>query len=560
MPLFYPPIDFEAPVPAGEEINYAELAVLEALDKGLDDKWHVFHRVHWREVNPQGEKIGEADAVIFHPSYGILVIEIKGGGIRSKDGEWFQTSLRTGTEYKLDRSPFQQARTGRFHFSDMLKRTSLGGTFEPATAFTYTVWLPDITWTGPIPPDAPNGAFILDSRHLANPVQHIRNILRQSNPHAKPWDAGQARVVVNTLAPEFNLLVPLGVRIGQLRDRIFRMTDSQLRAYKALKQQKRLLVEGCAGSGKTLVAVSLAREHLSAGKRVLFTCYNRRLARVIEKDFAGTPGIEAVNFHELAKKYCDETGAAYSVPDGEEDRKRFFRNTCAELLLDCSGRSAKRYDTIIVDEAFDFQETWWTALEALGGNDFSFYVFFDRHQAVFTDSASWKPPFDADPIVLEANVRNTRPIGRFAAKLGGTAEAPEYGVNEGPEPALLSYKNPEEIPGMLKTLLAELTGKQKIPAGSIVILSPYKPDHERLGLQRFVKEQERTVSTDLEDAKQSRVRIGTIQSFKGLEADVVILCGIDGHLPACSPANLYVGATRARSMLYVMHQAGWKAP
>ena len=187
MPLFYPPIDIEAVKASGAEINYAELAVLEALDKGLDDKWHVFHRLHWREVSPQGEKMGEADAVIFHPVYGILIVEIKGGGVRAKDGDWFQTNIRTGKEYKLDISPFVQARSSRFRLFDKLKRTSLGAGFEPNTAFTYTVWFPDITWTDAIPADAPNGAFILDSKHLNNPSQHIRNILKQSNPHAKPW-------------------------------------------------------------------------------------------------------------------------------------------------------------------------------------------------------------------------------------------------------------------------------------------------------------------------------------------------------------------------------------
>jgi hypothetical protein len=34
----------------------------------------------------------------------------------------------------------------------------------------------------------------------------------------------------------------------------------------------------------------------------------------------------------------------------------------------------------------------------------------------------------------------------------------------------------------------------------------------------------------------------------------VILCGIDGKLPGCSPANLYVGAARARVMLQVIRQ------
>ena len=45
--------------------------------------------------------------------------------------------------------------------------------------------------------------------------------------------------------------------------------------------------------------------------------------------------------------------------------------------------------------------------------------------------------------------------------------------------------------------------------------------------------------------------MGTIQSFKGLEADVVVLVGIDGRSMR-RPANLYVGASRARAALYVL--------
>jgi thymidylate kinase len=39
----------------------------------------------------------------------------------------------------------------------------------------------------------------------------------------------------------------------------------------------RLLVEGCAGSGKTMLAVTLARAHAAQGKSVLLTCFNRAL-------------------------------------------------------------------------------------------------------------------------------------------------------------------------------------------------------------------------------------------------------------------------------------------
>lgn len=555
MPLFYPNLNFDNPDQAFEEKNGAERIVLEALYKDLDDRWLVFHGFNWREVNlKQGEKIGEADVVVFHPQWGILVIEVKDGGIRCESGQWFYIRDYDGIECPMKLSPFDQARRTRYHIETQLKNTVLGPDFTSSTALTHTVWFPDIKWTGPLPSEVPNSAFILDSRHLQNPERHIRSILQQSNPHSKPWDKREKDILLQSLYPDVNLLVPLGNQLGKLRNQLFRMTQDQVNVFKSLRNQKRLLVEGCAGSGKTLLAAALAHEHLNNGKRVLFTCYNKRLATFIAQDFNGASSIDIINFHELAHKLCEEAGIPYEVPTDRELQIDFFQNKCAGLILDCASHTLRHYDTIIVDEAFDFCETWWLALESLGNEGFSYYVFYDRNQAVFTDGNTWKPPFQADPIVLDTDVRNTGPIGRFAAHLGGVDEAGAYGVNDGPAPKLLSYRAVADIPGILLKLINELTGKNKVAPSDIVVLAPYKLDHERLKLNEFVLNREKLFSMELADVDHGKVRIGTIQSFKGLEADVVILCGIDGHLPACSHANLYVGATRARSMLYVIHQ------
>jgi hypothetical protein len=97
-----------------------------------------------------------------------MVIEIKSLGIVCENGEWFHESTFDGSRIKMKRSPFAQVRTNFYALQGKLAGTSLGNDILGETACTYTLWFPDITWTGPMPPDAPNSAFILDLRHLKN--------------------------------------------------------------------------------------------------------------------------------------------------------------------------------------------------------------------------------------------------------------------------------------------------------------------------------------------------------------------------------------------------------
>lgn len=59
-------------------------------------------------------------------------------------------------------------------------------------------------------------------------------------------------------------------------------------------------------------------------------------------------------------------------------------------------------------------------------------------------------------------------------------------------------------------------------------------------------ERGRVISTS-----QGAIRFGTLQSFKGLEADAVILCEVQ---KAKSPEQLYVAASRAKHVLYYVEE------
>lgn len=552
MARFYPPVDFSKPPVIEKAGDYAERKVLDALN-GLDHTWHVIHGIHWRGFDKKNrEYSGEADAFVFHPELGVIIIEVKGGGVKHENGVWHYVNPYDGSvRGEMKGSPCHQAFKSKHYYFERLSNTPLGHGVLKETAFTYTAWFPDIEWNAPAPPEMPSGSYILDSRHLMNPAKALRSILTQSNPKTTPWTENESNELFRSILPDINLSPPFGMVLDDLGKKLLRLTEAQINAWSVLKSMKRLLVEGCAGSGKTLLAVRLANEHLQQGRRVLFTCFNKHLATYLASEFAAYDAIDVINFHELVRNRCEKHAIPYDVPKYKASLPDFFRNTCPELLMQTVTPGDARYDTIIVDEAFDFLDTWWIALEGLGVPDCSLYAFYDTSQGIFNSLSDWNPPFPGEPIRLDTNLRNTRPVGELAARLGELSIVPGFAVDDGPKPEIIKYADNIEHAASVLKIVTDLTGKKKVKPSDIVVLTPYKPDGEHVGLGGMILSNPSLFTTDISSAT-GKVRVGTVQAFKGLEADVVILCGVDGAIPACKPANLYVGASRARSMLYLI--------
>lgn len=89
-----------------------------------------------------------------------------------------------------------------------------------------------------------------------------------------------------------------------------------------------------------------------------------------------------------------------------------------------------------------------------------------------------------------------------------------------------------------------------------------KKNGERIEFPLFptLEQSETPCSIELMATDNKTIRVSTTHAFKGLEADVVLLAGINDHQKSCSPQNLYVGASRARSMLFIFHLKNWLIP
>ncbi|MEY4907402.1 MAG: hypothetical protein RL260_1120, partial [Pseudomonadota bacterium] len=273
------------------------------------------------------------------------------------------------------------------------------------------------------------------------------------------------------------------------------------------------------------------------------------LASHLSAQLDGVPGLTVCNFHELVKLLAEQSGLGFNVPADDAARRQFFNEDCAELLLNAAELLGLRFDTLIVDEAADFSPTWWVALETLGAPDFAWYCFFDRRQSVFRAQAQWEPPFAAAPLVLEANLRNARPIGERAALLGQCVVPTEFRVEHGPAPQTQLSRDFAEMAGQLRQVLRTLLKRDGLRPEQVVILAPYRHTNTTAGWAAGLDEV--VLNLDVVNAVPGQVRIGTIQGFKGLEADVVILAGLD-HKAGQHPEWLYVGASRARAALFML--------
>ena len=521
----------------------AEQRVFDAL-KSLPSPWQVFPTLEWRLLRGEGEAIGEADLVIFHPQFGLIVFEIKAGAVHVKDGQWLYAS-----GLMMKQSPFSQARRNRYALMDKLVQR-LGKSVFDLLTITHAVWFPDVYWSGPIPSsEAPSRAFLLDRDTLLKPEKYLLQLFKAAAPHPTAWNTAQQKALKEILAPDCHLLVPLVAQLDNSLSDLQQATEQQITVLRMLRTQSHLLVEGSAGSGKTLLAVCLAREHAALGKSVLITCFNRNLAEHLSTVVAELPTISVLNFHELVRSRVLAAGLPFKVPEDLELRIKFFKDECPELLIKAIEILNEGFDTLIIDEAADFNATWWVALEAMGRDNFSWYCFFDRHQAIYQENNEWEPPFKAQPFLLDINLRNTKPIGEQAAKWGNVDIPTAFRVEAGLLPEVQYSLNFTLMGEQLRQLLKRLIQRERITPDRIVVLSPYRHTNQKSTWSSGLTDV--SISTEMQNPIANCVRVGAIQGFKGLEADVVILVGLDNQAVS-HPEWLYVGASRAKVALYAL--------
>ena len=93
------------------------------------------------------------------------------------------------------------------------------------------------------------------------------------------------KLIKTVLCPKFNIFPPSDFDV-ELKHMLFhRMLNEQSALLDFLDEQKMAVINGAAGTGKTLIAVEKARRHAEDGEKVLFLCFNVALRNYLEEKY-----------------------------------------------------------------------------------------------------------------------------------------------------------------------------------------------------------------------------------------------------------------------------------
>jgi len=224
-----------------------------------------------------------------------------------------------------------------------------------------------------------------------------------------------------------NFSATLIAQMAKLDKTIEELTAEQFQILDMLRYQKRVAIAGCAGSGKTLIAVEKAIRLDKAGIRTMVLCHNKLLAHHIKYLLQGT-GVYAIDFTSWVLKLLAKDKESYS-------NWSCYEEPLDEMLSEAFDRlaeSTEKYEAVIIDEGQDFRDLWWTIIDAAFTDVASgiLYIFYDDNQALLPHRSKY--PLVLAPFLLNKNCRNAGEIFRVVRKFhsqipGLTAELRGYG-------------------------------------------------------------------------------------------------------------------------------------
>ncbi|NLD47700.1 MAG: hypothetical protein GX660_10940 [Clostridiaceae bacterium] len=536
-------------------------------DDPITEDWIVLHSLGISNHNKVIH--GETDFFVLAPYIGMFALEVKGGRVRRSDGVWSFTD-KYGNIATKERGPFDQAWDGIYSIIASLKN-KYDSSHQHLNDIFYGigVMFPDIEYETVGCDEEQWQVFDCnDANHVGNFIKRLfdatkkkwEDLYHVSLPYKKLPTIDDVAYIVSLLRGDFDKAVSISVQMKYAEEELVELTKEQYRCLDQLDDNPRCLIQGAAGTGKTLLAIEEAKKTAASGQRVALFCFNNFLGDWMRRYFEDVPSnlqpAYVGTFHSYMINLAKCEGIRLNFPESEENYNAFFREDVpVSALMALVRNGADKFDKIIIDEAQDlisplyidvmdaclrkgFVRGKWTML-----GDFSMQAIYagektgDQMKEMIEDRTSFIR------FKLTINCRNTKPIcDEIETVTGFEAPSDIWTKVEGPPVNYITYKDAEDERTKLESIIDSLV-ENRVAQKKITILSPVKRENSVVSLiEKYEIKNYRAFSTNI-------ITFSTIQGFKGLENAVIILTDISSYEDI---KLMYVAFSRARTGLYVL--------
>jgi hypothetical protein len=516
-----------------------EIQTLADLRDALPDAYTVFHGVHWTRQYKGRTLYGEIDFVVLNAAGQVLCIEQKNGRLEEEQGALFKDY---GNEHEnVGAQILRSIDSIRDKFAYQVGK-------GPGLDIEYLIYCPDHAVKQ-------FSAAGLDPERVVDAPKRNRLAARiQAILPAGPSDAGgSADKVHGFFRQTFEVVPDVHAHIGAQECNYARLSHGLLEVLDNIEMEPlRLRVLATAGNGKTLVARHFFDQCIERGGHPLLLCFNRPLAERLQRLVA--PGGLVLTWYGFCDRFLQSRGIM--LPFDTLSRDPDFWSKAArqveEQALANTLPDDWRFDTLIIDEAQDFEGDWFEAVRLFLREDAAVLWLEDPNQNVR----------GVDPLVLQhqgfvgyRSMLNYRSPERIAHFIHGVLpELPFICANDLPGLGVGTsfYEDPADQPRLVGRIVGRLL-KDRFQAKDIAVLSCRGLDSaalkgiERVGnhtLARF------TGDYDLfgnQVYTSGQILFDTVRRFKGQQAAAVILTDVaprEQHL-ARELQVLFCGMTRA---------------
>ena len=517
------------------------------------------------------------DFIILHPKKGILFLECKGGLIKynSTEGKWYQN------EKRLDKSPMQQSEDGKRILLGLLKSPyikkkinidvipTIHGAIFPNTPKPHGV-----TFGTNIKPEMIIWAE--DCINLEKSLTKLFN-LNKNEYQLTEGDKKLIRTILygEDLKSPFKEVLKLGEHLQDLE-----FDQDQQSFLLSVFGNRKMIVEGLAGTGKTIIATKIATHEEYKDKKVLMLTKTKGLCqflKVLIRNRSASDNLRIYSIDQFVKKTADRLNVPMTLPTHkatQEELNEHFDNyspqRCQQIF---DMHPAEKFDLLIIDESQDFHKNWFESLSSIIKEDGKIFFFYDPLQTTIPNSMAEilkKPDEIGFPIFsFNANYRNTSSISNLLSKLikkyfpdTKLFYSKHSKVNKGRKPELIEADSFEKIIEKTIEKVDFLIKEEKFKPKDIGVLgiNSMKPSDygTKLSMTKELKKLDLKVinawdySLPYMDPKEENdITFSDVRSFKGLEKRVIILVNF-AELNEKSVQQIYTGLSRARGDLIVI--------